>query len=168
MAPRLPVETRRNEETRDNEARCRNECRQWKEFDQFAPSEIQKHLFNCKLCMANKNKKWRKQVLPTRVISKAEKLMRTVRAREDSRKKRVELRLSDVEKLMEMYGGKCVLSGSDEDLRVGRIVQNKPLTLDNAIIITKKIEKLVYNQDPLWWRVFNNVIPKLLVGAPPL
>ena len=105
---------------------------------------------------------------PNRVFSKAEKLYKIVRSREDARKLRVELSVSDVEKLIAKYGGKCVLSGSDEDLRIGRIVPNKPLTLDNAVIITKKIERLVYDRDPLWGRVFHNVIPKLLVGAPPL
>mgnify|MGYP000962764991 CR=1 FL=1 len=166
MAPRLPVETRRSEETGNNEARCRNQCRQWKEIQLFAPREIEKSSFNCKQCMANKHKKWRTEVRPNRVFSKAEKLYKIVRSREDARKLRVELSVSDVEKLIAKYGGKCVLSGSDEDLRIGRIVPKKPLPSDNAVIITKKIERLVYDRDPLWGRVFHNVIPKLqILGA---
>ena len=163
MAPRLPVETRRNEETGNNEARCRNQCRQWKEFCQFAPCQIENHSFNCRQCMASSNKKWRREILPKQTISQAEHLWRSVKSRENSRKIRMEMKLCDVRKLVETYGGRCVMSGTDEDLRIARIVQNKPLTLDNAVIVTRKIENLVYKKDPLWGRIFENAIPKLQI-----
>lgn len=161
METRLPVERRVDVDTGVEMARCRQNggCRAWKPLDQFSPWVVRNNVYYCKNCQTEKKRKYEDKVAFSGSL--AQKLVRVVKSREKVRGSKVYFTTKDIEALLDQHGSKCCVSGKRENLTIGRRLQDQPLNKDNAVVLTRLVERRAYAGD-------KQLIKKLLASSAPM
>ena len=160
MAPRLPVERRVNEETGVDEARCRGTCRLWMSLDQFSHSIVRNNTFHCKQCCKDYQQEHRRKISVSGSVTQV--MIRQLRARERKRGKTFHLHQCEVDKILKRFGNKCCLTETDKDITISQLDSNSPITYENAVVVTKCLDRALFKGDAL----VRSKLAKMILALP--